>query len=287
MAPSSRSSSARRQRLGAELRKLRERTGMSARAAAELLGGTQAQISNIEAGRAGVSAERVRTLARNYSCLDAELIEALAAMTGERGSRWWEEYRGILPAGMLELAELEHHARALRVAHTVHIPGLLQTAEHARTVFRQGVPPLPPPEVEHRVSFRIKRQAILYGENPTPLEVILHEAALRMTFGGKETTREQLRHLLDVAQHDHVTIRVIPFAAGAFPGSGQSVSYASGPVPQLDTVQLDQSHGTVLIDAEAQLRKYQILLDRMRDVSLGSGDSLSLIREIEGDLTKA
>ena len=52
---------ARRQRLGAELRKLRERAGMSAATAAGRLGGNQTQISNIEAGRHGVSADRVRT----------------------------------------------------------------------------------------------------------------------------------------------------------------------------------------------------------------------------------
>lgn len=278
---------ARRRRLGAELRKLRERTGMSATSAAALMGGAQAQISNIEAGRAGVSAERVRTMAGHYECMDEDLIEALVGMTGERGQRWWEEYRGILPAGMLDLAELEHHATALRIAHTVHIPGLLQTAEHARVVFRQVVPALPPSEVEHRVSHRIKRQAVLFGNEPTALSVILHEAALRMRFGGAATTRAQLRHLLDMATRDHVTLRIIPFDGGAFPGSGQSVFYAVGPVPQLDTVQLDQSHGTVFIDAEAQLLKYRVLLDRMQKVSLAPEESYAFIHGIEKDLGKA
>lgn len=278
---------ARRQRLATELRKLRERTGLSATAAGALLGATQAQISNIEAARAGVSAERVRALARIYDCMDESLIDALAGMTGDRERHWWEEYRGILPAGMLDLAELERHAGTMQVAYTVHLPGLLQTDEHARAVFRQVVPRLSPPDVEHRVSFRIKRQAVIYRDDPIPLTAILHEAALRMKFGGTEVARRQLNYLLELGERDHITIRVVPFDAGEFPGSGQSIFYATGPVPQLDTVQLDQSHGTLLLDAETQLHKYRVILDRMEDVALNPDESRTFIRGIEHELGRA
>ncbi|MCT2594104.1 helix-turn-helix transcriptional regulator [Streptomyces sp. N2-109] len=277
----------RRQRLGTELRRLRERAGMSATAAAGLLGGNQAQISNIESGRHGVSADRVRTLACNYECTDEELISALVGMTGDRERHWWEEYRGVLPSAMQDLAELEHHATALRIAHSLHFPGLLQTAEHARTVFRQVVPTLPPHEVEHRVSHRIKRQTILYRDAAASLTVVLHEAALRMKFGGPEVTRDQLRHLAEASTLSHVTIQVIPFDAGGFPGSGQSAFYAAAPVPQLDTVQLDQSHGPVFLDAEAQLSKYRTLLDRLEAVALTPKKSRDFINDIAHQLGKA
>lgn len=204
---------------------------MSSTEAGSLLGANQTTISNIEASRLGVSAERLRALARNYSCADEALIAALIDMAVRRNRGWWEEYREILPTGLLDLAELEHHAVALRTAYTTHIPGLLQTPEHAREVFRQAVPPLPPPDVEHRVSHRIKRQAILYRDDPTPYMAIVHEAALRMRFGGLDTARKQLRHILDMSERSRIMVLVIPFEAGSFPGSGQSVCYASGPVP--------------------------------------------------------
>lgn len=44
---------ARQLRLGTELRKLRERAGLTATEAGQLLGAKQTLISNIEAGRAG------------------------------------------------------------------------------------------------------------------------------------------------------------------------------------------------------------------------------------------
>lgn len=267
-------------RFGAELRKLREHAGLTATQAGRLLGVQQNQISNMEAGRVGVSPERVRALAGHYGCTDQALTAALCEMTADRTRGWWEEYREILPAPLLDLAEIEHHAQLLRTAVTVHIPGLFQTVEHAREVFRQDVPALPPPEVEHRVSFRIKRQAVLYREQPASQQVVIHEAALRMQFGGPRIAREQLEHLLALSELPQISVHVIPFAAGSFAGSGQSIYYSHGPVPQLDTVNLDQSHGPVFLDTGSQLEKYRVLLSRMENIALDREDSRNLIHTI-------
>ncbi|WP_369170395.1 helix-turn-helix domain-containing protein [Streptomyces sp. R28] len=267
-------------RLGAELRKLRERAGLTSTQAAQLLGIKQNQVSNIEAGRHGVSPDRLRTIACHYDCPDKDLIEALAAMTPDRKRGWWEEYREILPTGLLDLAELEYHGTALRTAHTSGIPGLLQTLDHAREVFRQVVPELSPPEVEHRASFRLKRQAVLFRKVPVPYRAIIHEAALHMRFGGRDVAGQQLKHLLKMSEHPNISIHVIPFDAGGYPGAGQPIYYVHGAVPQLDTVQLDQSHGIVLLDAEAQLDKYRMVLDRLTALSLIELESRALIHHI-------
>ncbi|MEV2216346.1 helix-turn-helix transcriptional regulator [Streptomyces sp. NPDC050997] len=267
-------------RLGAELRKLRERAGLSSTQAAQLLGIKQNQVSNMEAGRHGVSPDRLRTIACSYDCSDWALVEALAAMTPDRKRGWWEEYRELLPAVLLDLAELEHHAVRLRTAVTVHIPGLFQTTEYARELFRQAVPQLPAPAVEHRVSFRVKRQAVLFRDPPTSQQVIIHEAALRMRFASATVTRDQLKYLLDMNERDNISIHVLPFDSSIYPGSGQSIYYAEGPVPQLDTVNLDQSHGPVFLDAEAQLDKYRVLLERMEAAALSPKQSHQFIHTI-------
>jgi transcriptional regulator with XRE-family HTH domain len=271
---------ARQQRLGAELRRLRERAGLATREAGQLLSINPARISSIEAGRFGVSAERVRTFAHNYGCVDHEFIDTLAAMASGRVRGWWEEYRETLPAGLLDLAELEHHATAIRTAQTTHLPGLLQTVDYARLIFRQSVSHPPPHEVEYRVSHRIKRQAILYGGDPTPYTAIIHEAALRMQFGGREVTREQLQHMLEMSRLENVTVLVIPFSAGIFPGSGQTVVFAEGPLPQLDTVQLDAEHGFVLVHTEVALVKYRSVLDRMEAMALKPAESRDFIGSV-------
>ncbi|MFG3291759.1 helix-turn-helix transcriptional regulator [Streptomyces sp. NPDC048179] len=274
----------RRLRVAVELRKMRERAGITATEAARALGTGQGQLSSVESGRFGVSPERIRALASIYSCPDQAFVEALVDLATDRTLGWWETYRGVLPSGLLDLAELEHHAVAVRTAYTSHMPGLLQTADHAREIFRHVIPAPAPPEVEHRVSHRVKRQGVLYGAEPTPYRTTVHEAALRMRVGGRSVARAQLRHLLDMSELEHVTIRVLPYDVGAFPGSGQSINYLYGPVPQLDTAQLDQFHGPVLLDAEALLDKYRNLLDVVEATALSTAKSRDLIHSIAQNL---
>ncbi|KUL23377.1 helix-turn-helix domain-containing protein [Streptomyces regalis] len=275
---------ARRRRLGVELRRLRERADLSATQAAVLIGATQSRVSNIEAGRYGVSADRVRAITRHYDCTDEPLIDALAAMTGERRRGWWEEYRDILSPRMLDLTEVEHHATELRVAHIINIPGLLQTIDHARALFSQAVPPLKAHEIEHRVSHRIKRQEVLHREQPPPYTAIIHEAALRMRFGDRATVLAQLRHIGETSELDHVTVAVIPFDNGPFHTSGQGIDYFHGPVHQLDTVQLDTDHGAELIESPAQLERYRLVLDRMQHAALPPAKSRDFITQLTHDL---
>ncbi|WP_327345440.1 helix-turn-helix transcriptional regulator [Streptomyces europaeiscabiei] len=274
----------RQRRLGAELRKLRERAGFNVTQAAAHLGVNQGRVSMIETGRTPLSADRVRAITSAYDCSDESLVQALAAMTGRRTRGWWEEHREHLPAALVDLAELEHHAVGLRAALIVHIPALLQTTDHARVLFQQVAPPMRQYEVEHRLSHRIKRQGVLYRENPPPYAATIHEAALRMGFGGAEITRGQLKHLIEMSELDHVTVRVIPFGAAHFPTTGQSIDYIEGPVPQLDTVQLDSHHGACqFLDAEAQLSKYRSILHRMESCALSPAESRDFINRLNQD----
>ncbi|MFJ5301521.1 helix-turn-helix domain-containing protein [Streptomyces sp. NPDC088350] len=275
---------ARRLRVGIELRRLRERAGMTAVEAARSLGTTPAQISNIEANRFGINADRVHALAHIYGCTDQLLVDALATMAADRTRGWWEEYRDALPPRLLDLAELEHHSTGLRVTQVINIPGLLQTPEHARALFREAVPALRPHEIEYRISHRIKRQAILYREQPPPYTAVVHEAALRMQFGGREVARAQLHHLTEISEHPAVSLRVIPFDGTSFPTTGHAIDYFHGPVPTLDTVEVDTAHGSELVDAAGRLEMYRLVLDRMETVALKPALSLDLIHRVAQDI---
>ncbi|WP_316246478.1 Scr1 family TA system antitoxin-like transcriptional regulator, partial [Streptomyces sp. WAC01526] len=46
------------------------------------------------------------------------------------------------------------------------IPGLLQTGDHATTIFRVGVPPMPEHEIALRVAHRMERRQVLDSPNP-------------------------------------------------------------------------------------------------------------------------
>ncbi|MEU9485781.1 helix-turn-helix transcriptional regulator [Streptomyces decoyicus] len=270
----------RQRRLGAELRKMRLAAGRTTEYAAGLLGLDRTKVSNMESGIRSTSPERVRMLASNYDCSDRRYVDALAELANARKRGWWEQFRGSLPQGLLDVAELEWHATRLRSEQAVHLPGPLQVGAYARAIFDAALPPLPRSEVELRVVFRLHRQQILERDTPVNCVAYVHESALRMQFGGRAVTREQLQHLCAVSELVNVEVRVLPVEAGAFPGAGHAVLYAEGDVPRLDTVQLDSAHGPEFTHADAQLAKYREHMDWMHARTLGVRESRDFIHHI-------
>ncbi|WEV27047.1 helix-turn-helix transcriptional regulator [Streptomyces sp. 71268] len=271
---------ARQRRLGVELRKMREAAGLNAREAAAILGLDHTKVSHMETARTGVGSDRLRVLANSYGCTDEPYLQALIAMATERDRGWWEEYRGTLPAGFLDLSELEAKAKNLRTYQIAHLPGLAQTEDYARAVFRFTFPRLDEDHIEARIEHRMRRAHILDRRDGPHFSAVIHEAALRMRFGGAATTRAQLEHLLTLSERPNCTIRVLTFDVDGFAGSGQAVLLATGDVPQLDTVHLDFAHGAAFLDAAAQLSAYRDLLAEMESRSLEVAESRDLIREI-------
>ncbi|MFI9174555.1 helix-turn-helix domain-containing protein [Streptomyces lincolnensis] len=274
----------RQKRLGAELRKMRLAAGRTTEYAAGLLGLDRTKVSNMESGVRATSPERVRILASNYDCADKGYIEALAAMADVRKRGWWDQFRGNLPQGLLDVAELEWFASRLRSYQTVHIPGPLQLSSYARAIFSAALPPLPSSEVELRVMQRMQRQQVLDRDTPVDYVAYIHEWALRMQFGGRRDTREQLLHLCEMSERDHIELRVLPVEAGAFPGAGHAVLYAEGPVPQLDTVQLDSAHGGEFTHSDAQLGKYRAHMEWWHTHTMNAQDSRDLMHTIAQQL---
>lgn len=263
---------------------MREHVGLSINEAAALHRTDRTTVSNTESARSGVSGDRVRVWAANYSCPDAEYIDALAEMARERGPRWWDDYRGVLAAGMLDLAELEHHATALRHSLIMHMPGLLQHPEYMRAVFAEAVPALTAELLDRQVAFRQARSGVLDRPKKLPCSFLIHESALRVAFGGRRVMATQLTHLLKQSERENVQVRIIPFAAGGLPNAGSSTVYAHGPVPALDTVQIDAPTGVTLLHAETYRVNYRAVLDRMEQRTLGPGESLDFIRAVLREL---
>ncbi|MCU4746239.1 MULTISPECIES: helix-turn-helix domain-containing protein [Streptomyces] len=276
--------SQRQKRLGAEVRKLRTNAGMSAEYAAGLLGTDRAKISNIESGIRNITPERVRTLATHCECTDEEFVSALTELTQLPRKNWWDEYRGKLSLGLLDIAELEWHSVGIQTVQTVHLPGLLQTEEYARNVFASGLPELSRLDIELRVAHRMSRQQVLGREQPINYVSYIHEAALRMRFGGREVTREQLRSLLSDSERENISIRVIPVERGNFPGAGHALLYSEAPVQQLDTAQLDSAHGPEFLHSDSHLSKYRKHLEWMERETLPVDASRDFIHGIIREL---
>ncbi|MEU5364530.1 helix-turn-helix transcriptional regulator [Streptomyces sp. NPDC005925] len=282
MAPRSQPT-ARQVRLGTELRRLREAAGLKAREVAGLLNSTSAQMSQMEAGLAGVSEKRVRRLAAHYGCVDEPYIDALVAMATDRTRGWWEEFRGVLPPVFMDTAEVEHHATFVREVVINHVPGLLQTPEYARAVFTYVRPELSPSEVAPRVEHRMARRAA-FRESPKPYETIVHEFPLRVRVADRQALRSQLDVILEEIEAGRVLVRVIPFDQDGFAGAGASMTYLGGPVPKLDTGLRDSPTGNRYIDTGPQLLLLQTLYQRVRSASLEPNASRDFIHRLRKEM---
>ncbi|WP_030020254.1 helix-turn-helix domain-containing protein [Streptomyces monomycini] len=201
----------RQRRFGAEVRKLRERAKLSVGEGAAVMGMHQSHISNVESGRTSLSAERLRRLADAAGNIDAGYVEALTGLGQRTGKGWWSLYRNSVRAPLLDFAELEAGAESIACYEPMFVPGLLQTRAYATAVHRGGYVEVPHSAEASAVDFRLARQRVLTGEGAPRLHMVVHEAALRVTLGGRELVREQLLRLLEACRLPNVTLQVLPF----------------------------------------------------------------------------
>ncbi len=262
---------------------MREQAGLGGSELGRLVGMSPAQVTQMESGRIGISTDRLHTIAAACNCANRPLIDALASIIGERGRGWWESYHEVLTTDFLEVAEVEAQAQEIAICTTTFVPGLLQTGTYASAVFTRIYPPLSRTEIDIRTAFRVQRQQVVRSGR-TPLRTYIHEAALRMQFGGPRVLAQQLEALIEDSAQPGLSVRVVPFALDTFPGFGENLTFAKGLVPELDTVQMDVSQGTLFFDSPADLAKQRIIFDRLDSTALSEDGSRDFIRSIKKEI---
>lgn len=270
----------RRRKLGAELRTLRTRAGLTSGEAARLVGWHQSKVSRIETGTSGAKPADVRLLLDAYGVTDPrlrELMLALAGADGGEGERdhWWHAYRGILPPAYRDFISLESQATAMRTLETTVVPGLLQTPGYARAVTRAAVEGVDEAQLDRLVEVRLARQDVLHGSPPMELSAVLDEAVLRRQVGGREVMAEQLHRLVEAARLPHVRLQVLPFAAGAHIGvTGPFVIFSFSSASDLDVVVLDHLTSSLYLERKEDLEAYTEAFNALRAHALSSEDTL-------------
>ncbi|WP_372411241.1 helix-turn-helix domain-containing protein [Streptomyces luteireticuli] len=285
----------RRRKLGAELRRQRELTGMTSRQAADVVGWHQSKVSRIETGSSGAKPSDVARLLDAYRVADPELRALLGALCGadttgpgdgRTGARrgWWYAYRDLLPSAYLDFISLESEASRSRTLETTVVPGLLQTPEYARAVTRAALADPPDHQVDELVRVRMARQAVLHREQPgKPLELcaVLDEAVLRHEVGSPEVMAGQLGHLLATAALPNVRLHVLPFSRGNHIGiTGPFVIFSFPRIADLDVVVLDHLTSSLYLERKEDLRAYASAFAILRAHALPHEKSLDYIAGI-------
>jgi transcriptional regulator with XRE-family HTH domain len=265
----------RRRQLGQELRKLREAAGTTIDQVAERLACSASKISRIETGQSGVSSREVRDILAAYQ-VDGEKIEAFVEMAREAKQRgWWQLYGTVLTGAYVGL---EAAATELRSFEPLVIPGLLQTEEYARAMVLAGWPHWSTEEVEQRVRVRMKRQSLLYQDDPLRLSIILDEAALRRPVGGIDVMRRQLERLIAAAELPHVTLQVLALAAGAHGGMDGAFTILLFDEPaNQDLVFAANGAGGLFLEKDDDIARYAGIFDGLRNDALSQPKSVELI----------
>ncbi|MGY0062425.1 helix-turn-helix domain-containing protein [Streptomyces sp. LZ34] len=280
----------RQRRFGAEVRKLRERAGLSVGQSAAVMNMNQSHISNVESGRTGLSPERLRALAAAAGREDSTYVDALVEMGQASGKGWWTAYRGKLRPSLMDLSELEAGAEAILCYEPTFVPGLLQTRAYATAIHRAGYVRTSREEDELAIEFRLERQKVLTGERAPRFHAIIHEAALRASLGDRALMREQLLRLIELSRLPNVTLQVLPFD-GPVP-FGSSFTMVEPTVAELSTVIVAHVEKSMYLGDADALARYNGALAKMCDVALppvdatispearGVKDSLGLIQRL-------
>ncbi|RCW39963.1 DNA-binding XRE family transcriptional regulator [Halopolyspora algeriensis] len=198
--------------LGADLRTLREKSGMSTRSVAEKLGISRMAVNRTEAGTRNAALEEVIALCALYGVTGRQRERLIERARGGDGSSSWLATGPATADQVTSLIALEGEASVITDVSVTLVPGLVQTAQYMRAVMG-GMP-----EAEWMVATRMARQALLTKPEAPSLRLIVDEFVLRRRVGGKAVMYEQLDHLLRVTTMPNVSVHIIPATAGMHAG---------------------------------------------------------------------
>jgi transcriptional regulator with XRE-family HTH domain len=246
-----------RQVFGAMLRYYRDRAGLTRAELARQICKSESLVHAIELGHRAATPDVTEDLERVLGT-----DGPLRLLRNEIGDGLgYQAY----PAWFQDWTHKEAEATTLRFFEPLVVPGLLQTEDYARAIFRTRFR-MTGDEIEQRVAARLKRQEMLARNNPPAMWVLLDEWVLRRPVGGRHVMSEQVNRLIEAAGLPHIVVEIIPASTGAHEGltgafaiadfqDAPSVGYQEGnlrgqPVEERkDVVALDLTWATLRGDA--------------------------------------
>jgi transcriptional regulator with XRE-family HTH domain len=273
--------SARRQELGAALRRLRKNAGLSGEEMAAAVGISQSQVSRMELGQQIAASMVVDKWVRAARASDTERAELLGI--AEAAAAEMVSWRKAMVRGLARLQEdsreLEATAATILNFQTAGVPGLLQVPEYARRTFATESQ-ASEAEIAAAVAARMNRQVIVYTGSKN-LVFIMTESAVRWRLGPESLIRAQIEKIIGVADLENVTIGIIPQAteADVWHDHGFNIlddrGDAGDPVVHVETL----TRGLTITDP-ADVAAYKDAFARLRELAVTGPDVQSLLRQI-------
>jgi transcriptional regulator with XRE-family HTH domain len=248
-----------------ELRRLRSAAGLSQEALADRVRYSASLVAAVEQCRRSPRLEFAQQCDEVLGA-DGLLTRIREAMIRDSLVPWFREW-----------AAIEQEARALRSFQPLVIPGLLQTAAYARSVY-EGGSPLASDEIEQLVASRMARQEILDRPRPPQVVAVLDHTVLERPIGGPKTMREQLLHLAEVGERPNVHVHVVPSTVGGYPGLNGAFVIATPP-EGTDVAYLDNQLKGTVVDRVPDVLALRHAWESVRAEALPQRQTLALIAE--------
>lgn len=271
--------------LGGQLRRLRERAGITRAEAGYSIRSSESKISRVELGRVGVKERDVADLLTMYGVHDNEerrWFLRLAEQSSERG--WWRHYHDVMPNWFSGYMGLEESATRILIFELQFVPGLLQTEEYARTLAGFGQPAWDKDAVERRVAMRMRRQKPLTRPDGPRLWAVIDESALRRPIGGHDVLKRQLDALLEWTMLPHIALQVLPFERGGLAAESAFtlLRFAEPDLP--DIVYIEHLTGGMYLDKPDDIEQYGRSIDRLAVDAAAPDETRQIIAKIRSDL---
>lgn len=243
---------------------------------------TQAQLAD----RVGLQVETIASIEQGRRALLPDLARQLDRLLETKGALETAVENmpevDLIPAWAEQYMDLEREALALSWFENQVLPGLLQTENYARAVFRTDVPALSEEEIGQRVGARIERREILQRSKPPTASFVFSEAILIDRLGGDQVHVETLRHVRSCIEIPGITVQVMPLGRRTHAG-------LSGPFILLETpdhqrlAYTETQRGSQLISDPDEVsileRKYALL----RTQALNTQDTKGLLDRLLGE----
>ncbi|MQA25150.1 MAG: helix-turn-helix domain-containing protein [Micromonosporaceae bacterium] len=203
----------RRRRLGGEVRLLREQHKLTNEQLAARLGWSVAKLSRLENARVRPDLADVMNLLDELGVTGAKREQLiLIARDAADTSGWWRKYDKDVDPRQLANAEMENSAIEIQEFQLTVVPGLLQTADYARTRFEsRPAVDLPPINVDAAVEARQTRQEVLTRDAPLSYRALIDETVIVRRCGPPGVLQDQLAHLLKLTELPNVEVRLFPY----------------------------------------------------------------------------
>jgi transcriptional regulator with XRE-family HTH domain len=272
-------------RLRGELRELRRAMKQTQAQVADAMDWSSSKVIRMESGDGRITVSDLRALLSHYRVTDAKRVDRLIEMARNTRNDPWQEFKDVHQPTSLKFFGFEGSSSLIRDFSPALVPGLLQTEEYAKALLAQtfGKEKF---EIERRWEARAKRQELHDRSAPPDMFFVFDEAVVRREVGGPGVMRRQLERLVERSRERHISIRVIPFRAGAHPGmTGPFVVMEFPNRDDDDVLYLEHVGGEKVTRDDPQVTEtYVDEFFKLERAALSEDDTRALLGEIIDDL---